>query len=76
MAKQADPIRTELIRPATRRQTQKAVKRRKVAGPLKAFVGPRTLGQALDQAVSPSQRQEIVQQSTYDAQAQKLTFEP
>jgi Transposase DDE domain len=76
MPKHSDPIRTELIRPATRRQTQKAVKRRKVAGPLKAFVGPRTLGQALDQAVPLQRRLEIVQQSGYDAQAQKLTFEP
>jgi hypothetical protein len=30
----------------------------------------------LDQAVSPQRRQEITQQSGYDAQAQKLTFEP
>ena len=76
MAKQADSVRTELIRPATRPQTKKAPKRRKVAGPLKAFVGPRTLGQALDQAVPPARRQAIAQQSGYDAQAQKLTFEP
>ncbi len=32
--------------------------------------------QALDQAVSPQRRREIVQRSGYDAQAQKLTFEP
>ncbi len=76
MAKQADPIRTELIRPAKRSQTKKATKPPKVAGSLKAFVGPRTLGQALDQAVSPQRRREIAEQSGYDAQAQKLTFEP
>lgn len=76
MPKHPDPIRTELIRPATRPQPKKATKQRKVAGPLKAFVGPRALGQALDQAVPPQRRQEIAQQSGYDAQAQKLTFEP
>jgi DDE family transposase len=76
MATQAEPIGTEIIRPAKRPQPNKATKRRKVAGPLKAFVGPRTLGQALDQAVSPRRRQEIAEQSGYDAQAQKLTFEP
>jgi len=76
MAKHVESIRTELLRPANRRQTNQAPKRGKVAGPLKAFVGPRTLGQALDQAVSPRRRQEIVQQSQYDAQAQKLTLEP
>ena len=76
MTKHSDPVGTELIRPATRLKTNKATKRRKVAGPLKAFVGPRTLAQALDQAVSPQRRQEIAEQSGYDAQAQKLTFEP
>ena len=76
MTKHSDPVGTELIRPATRLKTNKAPKRRKVAGPLKAFVGPRTLAQALDQAVSPQRRQEIAEQSGYDAQAQKLTFEP
>jgi len=76
MAKQADPIRTEIIRPAQRPQTKKATKPHKVAGPVKAFIGPRTLGQALDQAVSPRRRQEIAEQSGYDAQAQKLTFAP
>jgi IS4 transposase len=76
MPKQADSIRTELIRPAKRSKRQKATKRRKVAGPGKAFVGPRTLGQALDQAVPRQRRQEIARQSRYDAQAQKLTFEP
>jgi hypothetical protein len=76
MPKQSDPVGTEFIRPAKRPKTKKAAKRRKVAGPLKAFVGPRALGQALDQAVPPPRRQEIAQQSGYDAQAQKLTFEP
>jgi hypothetical protein len=76
MPKHSDPLRPELIRPAKRPQTKKATKRRNVAGPLKALVGPRALGQALDQAVAPQRRQEIAQQSGYDAQAQKLTFEP
>ena len=76
MTKQSDSVRTALIRPAKRPKTKKAVKRRQVAGPLKAFVGPRALGQALDQAVSPQRRQEIAEQSGYDGQAQKLTFEP
>jgi hypothetical protein len=76
MPKHSDPIGTELLRPAKRPQTKKATKRSKVAGPLKAFVGPRALGQALDQAVPPLRRREIAQQSGYDAQAQKLTFEP
>ena len=76
MAKQADPIGTKLIRPTTRPQTNKTSTRRPVAGSLKAFVGPRTLGQALDQAVPPARRQAIAEQSGYDAQAQKLTFEP
>lgn len=76
MAKHVASIRTELLRPANRPKTNKATKRGKVAGLLKAFVGPRTLGQALDQAVSPRRRQEIAQQSGSDAQAQKGTFEP
>jgi len=76
MPKHSDPVGTELIRPATRLKTNKATKRRKGAGPLKAFVGSRTLAQALDQAVSPQRRQEIAEQSGYDVQAQKLTFEP
>ncbi len=76
MPKQAAPVGTELIRPATRPKTNKAGKRRKEAGPLQAFVGPRTLGQALDQAVPPSRCQEIAQPSGYDAQAQKVTFAP
>jgi DDE family transposase len=76
MTKQSDSVRTELIRPAKRPKTKKAAKRRKVAGPVKALVGPRALGQALDQAVSPQRRQEIAAQSGYDGQAQKLTCEP
>ena len=35
MTKHSDPVGTELIRPATRLKTNKATKRRKVAGPLK-----------------------------------------
>ncbi len=71
------PFGKELIRPAKRPQQKKAAKRRKqVAGPLKAFVGPRNLEQALDHAVPPHRRQEIAEQSGYDARAQKLTFEP
>jgi DDE family transposase len=76
MTKQLAPVGTELIRPAKRPKKPKAAKRRKVAGPLKAFVGPRTLEQALDHAVPPRRRQEVAQQSGYDTQAQKLTFEP
>lgn len=76
MPKHSAPVCTELIRPATRPKTKKAAKQRKVAGPLKAFVGPRTLGQALDQAVPPARCQAIAEQSGYDAQAQKLTFAP
>lgn len=76
MPKHSDPILTELIRPTKRPKTKKATKRRQVAGPLKAFVGPRALGQALDQAVPRRRRREIAPQSGYDAQAQKLTFEP
>jgi hypothetical protein len=76
MPKQTASISTEIIRPATRPTPHKTAKRGKVAGTLKAFVGPRTLRQALDQAVSPRRRQEIAEQSGYDAQAQKLTVEP
>jgi Transposase DDE domain len=76
MTPSALPIQHELVRPAARRKKKQAGKRRPVAGPLKALVGPRTLQQALDQAVSPQRRREIAQQSGYDAQAQKLTFEP
>lgn len=39
-------------------------------------MGPGPRGQALDQAVSPWRRREIAEQSGYDAQAQKVTFEP
>src|SRR5262249_15773793 len=66
----------ELIRPARRRQQERGGKRRPVANHLKAVVGPRNLGQALDQAVPPQRRRAIAQESGYDAQAQKLTFEP
>ena len=76
MPKQIAPIRTELIRPAKRPKMNKASKRRKVAGPEKAFIGPRTLGQALDHAVPRRRRMALAEQSGYDAQAQKLTFEP
>jgi hypothetical protein len=76
MAKQTGPISTEIIRPAKRPTTNKEAKRRKVAGPVKALVGPRTLGHALDQAVPRRRRQEIAQQSGYEGQAQKLSFEP
>jgi len=63
MAKHADSIGTELIRPAKRPQPQRAAKRRKVAGPWRAFGGSRTLGQALEQAVARPRRREIGQQS-------------
>jgi hypothetical protein len=43
---------------------------------LKALVGARTLSQALDRAITPQRRREIAAHSGYDAQAQKLTFEP
>ena len=76
MPKPSDPSRTELIRPATRPQTKKAAQRRKGAGRVQAFGGPRTLGQALDQAVSPRRRREIAEHSGSDAQAQKVPFEP
>jgi IS4 transposase len=75
MATQSSPLRQEIVRPAQPRKP-KAVPRHPVAGPLKALVGPRNLSHALDQAVSRQRRREIVQQSGYDAQAQKLTFEP
>jgi hypothetical protein len=76
MATQASPLRQEIVRPAKPRKPTKATSRRTVAGPLKALVGPRNLSQALDQAVPRQRRREIAQQSGYDAQAQKLTFEP
>ena len=64
------------MRPAPRRQTERAGKRRPVAGARKAVVGPRTLEQALAQAVPPRRRRESAPQSGYDAQAQKLPVEP
>lgn len=76
MAAQESSLRQEIVRPAKPHKQTKATPRRQVAGPLKALVGPRNLGQALDQAVSPQRRRAIAQQSGYDAQAQKLTFEP
>ena len=75
-AAQESSLRQEIVRPAKPHKQTKATPRRQVAGPLKALVGPRNLGQALDQAVSPQRRRAIAQQSGYDAQAQKLTFEP
>ena len=76
MTSQTGLFRQEVLRPAKRRRKVKATKRGKVVGPLKAFIGPRTLAQALEHAVPPARRQAIAQQSGYDAQAQKLTFEP
>jgi hypothetical protein len=76
MIAQAFPIQQELVRPAARPKKKAAPKRRSVPGPLKALIGPRNLQQALDRAVSPRRRREIAEQSGYDAQAQKLTFEP
>jgi hypothetical protein len=64
------------VRPAKLHQQTKALLRRTVAGPLKAWVGPRNLSQALARVRAPQRRWEIAQQSGYDAQAQKLTFEP
>jgi Transposase DDE domain len=76
MATQECPLRQDILRPAKRHKQTKAPLRRTVAGPLKALVGPRNLSQALDRAIAPQRRREIAQQSGYDAQAQKLTFEP
>jgi|SRR5215831_13628529 len=76
MTTQESPLRSEIVRPALRGKKAKAAKRRKVAGPGKAFLGPRNLQQALDQAVPPQRRRAIAQSSGYDAQAQKLTFAP
>jgi hypothetical protein len=76
MPRQADAARTALIRPAKRPPPNNVPKRGQVARPLRALVGPRTLGQALDQAVSARRRQEIAQQSGYAAQAQEFTLEP
>ena len=67
MAANPSPLRKEPVRPAARR---------KVAGPTKALIGPPNLSHALDRAVSAKQRRELAQSSGYDAQAQKLTFEP
>jgi len=76
MTPTAFPIEQKLVRPAARPKKKPVPKRRSVAGPLKALVGPKPLQQALDRAVSPRRRREIAQQSGYDAQAQELTFEP
>jgi hypothetical protein len=76
MTPTAFPIQQKLVRPAARRRKKPAPKRRSVAGPLTALVGPKTLQQALDRAVCPHRRREIAQQSGYDAQAQNLTVEP
>jgi Transposase DDE domain len=76
MTPTAFPIAQQLVRPAARPKKKNAPRRRPVAGPLKALVGPRTLQQALDRAVSPARRGEIAEQRGYDAQAQKLTFAP
>jgi hypothetical protein len=76
MAAQESSLRPGIVRPAKPPQQTKAPRRRTVAGPLKALVGPRNLSQALDQAVPPPRRRTLAQQSGYDAQAQKLTFEP
>lgn len=67
MTTKPSPLRKEIVRPT---------KRCRVAGPVKALVGPRTLSQALNKAVPAKRRQQIAQASGYDAQAQKLTFEP
>jgi hypothetical protein len=76
MTAQAFPRQQALVRPAARPKKKAAPKRRSVAGPLRALIGPRNLQQALDRAVSPRRRREIAEQSGYDAQAQKLTVEP
>src|SRR5262245_54038204 len=70
------PIEQKLVRPAARPRQKPLPMRRAVAGPLKALVGPKPLQQALDRAVTPQRRREIAEQSGYDAQAQKLTFDP
>jgi hypothetical protein len=76
MATQDSPLRQELVRPAKPRKPTKATPRGTVAGPLKAWVGPRNLSQALDQAVPPQRRHAIAQQSGSEAQAQKRTGAP
>jgi hypothetical protein len=60
-------MRKEPVRPS---------KRRKVAGPLTALVGPHNLSRALNKAVAVKRRREIAQNSGYGARAQKLTFAP
>src|SRR2546425_997234 len=67
MTTNSSPLRKEIVRPA---------KRRKVAGPVKALMGPHNLSQALNRAVAAKRRSEIAHASGYDAQSQKLTFEP
>jgi hypothetical protein len=76
MTKEEAFTQPQPLRPAPPRQQKRGGKRRSVAKHLKAVVGPRNLGQALDQAVPSRRRREIAQQSGYDAQAQKLRFEP
>src|SRR5882724_12541351 len=76
MTTQETSVQPELVRPAPRRQKKQVGKRRPVAPHLKAVMGPRNLGQALDQAVPSRRRRESAQQSGYDAQAEKITFEP
>ena len=76
MTRQETLVQSALIRPAARRPKERVGKRRPVAGPLKAVVGPQNLQRALAQAASPRRRREIAERSGYDAQAQKLTFEP
>ncbi len=76
MTAQNSPLRQEIVRPAKRRTSTTTKPRHVVAGPLKALVGARTLSQALDRAITSQRRRAIAEQSGYDAQAQKLTFEP
>jgi IS4 transposase len=76
MATSSPPLRQEIVRPARRHPKARTAKRHPLAGPVKAFINPQNLSQALDQAVPPPRRRAIAQQSGYDAQAQKLRFEP
>jgi hypothetical protein len=76
MVTKESPLRKEIVRPAKRGKKAKGTKRRKVEGPVKALISPENLSKALDQAVPPQRRRQIAQSSDYDAQAQKLTFEP
>src|SRR5688572_4820941 len=76
MTAQAFPLPQALVRPAARPQKKAAPKRRSVAGPRNAFLGPRTLHPALDRAVSPRRRRESAEQRGSAAQAQELTWEP